>query len=242
MWRLVALLLLVTSTGSFILLPPRLAAVGRSRNALIQRFWPGPGGAGSELFEGVQGGEERDERGVGGEGGRGEDECNDEGNADADEGNSDLDPADSNSASPSCSGKAKFVDDGTRQGPETLTDRFKYSVNALMGNYDPVDGEDSEEAVADSFAIADALVKEKGGWPALFDFVAVGSGAEGEFESNCIAAVKAVIPAGASFTHETKPVGSKFTRISFSRKVEDAKTLSSIYAALEKVPDIKFKY
>ena len=74
-----------------------------------------------------------------------------------------------------CGKKTKFVDDGTRAGPETLTDRFKYSVNALMGNYDPEEGEDSEEAVADTFAIADALVKEKGGWPAVFDFVAVGS-------------------------------------------------------------------
>ncbi|GMH69300.1 hypothetical protein TrST_g1122 [Triparma strigata] len=139
-----------------------------------------------------------------------------------------------------CGKKTKFVDDGTRAGPETLTDRFKYSVNALMGNYDPEEGEDSEEAVADTFAIADALVKEKGGWPAVFDFVAVGSGEE--FESNCVVAVKEVIPKGASFTHEVKNVGTKFTRVSFSRKVEDAKTLSSIYRALDQVPNIKFKY
>ena len=105
--------------------------------------------------------------------------------------------------------KVTFTDPDGRKGPEDLTDRFKYSVNALMGLYDPPDGKtDNEQNNKESFAISNALLN----FPIEVEFVAVGEGEA--FCSLCVEAMSPLLPReeGEAFDFDTVPRGKKYTK------------------------------
>ncbi|GMI45151.1 hypothetical protein TrCOL_g599 [Triparma columacea] len=143
--------------------------------------------------------------------------------------------------------KVEFTNEGigggedTRKGPEDLTDRFKYSVNALMGLYDPPDGAtDNEQSNKDSFAISNALLK----FPVEVEFVAVGVGEN--FSSLCVDAMRplllSVYGKDYDFEYEEVPRGAKYTKFKTKQRIENAEVLGRLYAALDSVEGLKFKY
>lgn len=122
------------------------------------------------------------------------------------------------------------VDDGGSD----LTDRFKYKVHALMGDFDP-----PPESVDDenqSGSIMDALTT----FPTRYDFNVVGrtSGSEKSKEEYIEAVKKIVSSSSGDDDLETRvtPRGKSFTRLSVSANVDSAAVINSIYdelAALE---------
>ncbi len=126
-----------------------------------------------------------------------------------------------------------------RECPTKLPDRFKYSVNALMGLYDPPSPEeDNENDQRDSMAISKALLK----WPQVCEFVAVGEGHD--FAMDCAQAVSSALSVDQSSLAEsmkTKETG-RFTRVQMFAEIADPDILTTVYSALDTVAGIKFKY
>ena len=101
--------------------------------------------------------------------------------------------------------------DPDRLGPETLSNRFLYKVNSLMGEFDPPpEVTDDETTGAASLAVTNALVNAKGGWPTKYDFVAVGQGES--FELDCLNALsEALAPPSPSPPTDSEPTPQEGT-------------------------------
>ena len=117
-------------------------------------------------------------------------------------------------------------------GGSDLTDRFKYKVHALMGDYDPVAGQVDDENQEGN--ILSALVN----FPARHAFNVVGkTEGDGELQATYVEEVKAIV--GGSTGDEENlearvtPRGTKYTRISVEVTVESAAMISSIHEELK---------
>eukprot|EP00566_Odontella_aurita_P029453 CAMPEP_0113525678 /NCGR_PEP_ID=MMETSP0015_2-20120614/303_1 /TAXON_ID=2838 /ORGANISM="Odontella" /LENGTH=155 /DNA_ID=CAMNT_0000423887 /DNA_START=237 /DNA_END=704 /DNA_ORIENTATION=+ /assembly_acc=CAM_ASM_000160 len=113
-------------------------------------------------------------------------------------------------------------------GGSDLTDRFKYKVNALMGNFDPPAGADDDENQNGN--IISALLI----FPVRYSFNVVGrtSGDEATKEQY-VEAVKDIASSGSgdgdNLEMRITPRGKSFTRVSVSVMVDSATVINSIY-------------
>ncbi|GMI36423.1 hypothetical protein TrRE_jg11945 [Triparma retinervis] len=108
-----------------------------------------------------------------------------------------------------------------------------------MGLYDPPDGKtDNEQGNKDSFAISNALLN----FPIEVEFVAVGEGEA--FCSLCVEAMSPLLPReeGEAFDFDAVPRGKKYTKFKTKQRIANAEVLGNLYAALDGVEGMKFKY
>ena len=126
-------------------------------------------------------------------------------------------------------------------GGSDLTERFKYKMQALLGNYDPTTGEDTE---ADGQGnIISALTN----FPARFAFTVVGrTNGDDEAKGAYIEQVKSIVgeTSGSAETLEMRvtPRGANFVRVSVEVTVESGAIINTIYDELSKVEATVMKY
>ena len=125
-------------------------------------------------------------------------------------------------------------------GGSNMTDRFKYSVNALMGTYDPQVGVDDERQAGN---ILNAMLH----FPTEFKFTAVGrtNGDDG-LKEGYVEQVKKIVTSLAGDEEDIRcqvtPRGKSFTRVSIQVQVDSAAVINSIYDELDKIEMTVFKY
>jgi putative lipoic acid-binding regulatory protein len=117
-------------------------------------------------------------------------------------------------------------------GGSNLTDRFKYKVHALMGDYDPPAEQDNENETGH---ILSAMLE----FPVVYSFNVVGrtSGDEAKKEL-FVEQVKAAVteisgPDGMSL--RITPRGKSFTKVVIEANVENAAMITNIYKELKKL-------
>jgi putative lipoic acid-binding regulatory protein len=118
-------------------------------------------------------------------------------------------------------------------GGSNLTDRFKYKVHALMGDYDPPNETDDTEN--ETGHILNAMLE----FPVTYSFNVVGrtSGDEAKkdiFVEQVKAAVTSISgPDGMSL--RITPRGKSFTKVVIQANVESAVMITNIYKELEQL-------
>lgn len=129
-------------------------------------------------------------------------------------------------------------------GGSDLTDRFKYKMQALLGNFDPQTGEDTE---ADGQGrIISALTN----FPTRFEFTVIGRTTNGDGDDDAkeayIERVKQIVgeTSGSANTLECRvtPRGSNFVRVSVEVTVESAAIIGSVYDELDSLEATVMKY
>ena len=125
-------------------------------------------------------------------------------------------------------------------GGSNMTDRFKYSVNALMGTYDPQVGVDDERQAGN---ILNAMLH----FPTDFKFNAVGrTNGDASLKEEYVEQVKKIVTSLAGdeedFRCQVTPRGKSFTRVSIQVQVDSAGVINSIYEELDKIQMSVFKY
>ena len=126
-------------------------------------------------------------------------------------------------------------------GGSDLTERFKYKMQALLGNFDPQTGEDTE---ADGQGnIVSALMN----FPARFTFTVVGKvSGDDEAKEAYIDQVKRIVgeTSGSAHTLELRvtPRGANFVRVSVEVTVESGAIINTIYDELSNVEATVMKY
>lgn len=125
-------------------------------------------------------------------------------------------------------------------GGSNMTDRFKYSVNALMGTYDPQVGVDDERQAGN---ILNAMLN----FPTEFKFNAVGrTNGDDSLKEEYVEQVKKIVTSLAGddedFQCQVTPRGKSFTRVSIQVRVDSAAVINSIYEDLDKIEMTVFKY
>ena len=145
-----------------------------------------------------------------------------------------------NSAAPPMvqSGTVKIDDGGS-----DLTDRFKYKVQALMGNFDPADT--TKDTEKHSGNILSAVMS----FPTTYTFHAVGR-KDSDDESNEFAeTVQRVIREGAGLRDDDDrpevsivPRGSKFVKVSVTVTVETGAMVTEIYEQLGALPECVMQF
>ena len=125
-------------------------------------------------------------------------------------------------------------------GGSDLTDRFKYKMQALLGNFDPQTGEDTE---ADGQGrIISALTN----FPTRFEFTVIGRTTNGDDKEAYIERVKQIVgeTSGSANTLECRvtPRGSNFVRVSVEVTVESAAIIGSVYDELDSLEATVMKY
>lgn len=112
-----------------------------------------------------------------------------------------------------------------------MTDRFKYSVNALMGTYDPI-GDDDERQDGN---ILSAMIH----FPANFTFNAVGkTNGDKKLQDEYVDEVKSVflsICGDSDATFEVLPRGKKFTKVKCELEVQSATMVNTIFEDIAKL-------
>ena len=125
---------------------------------------------------------------------------------------------------------ATIKDDG-------LTDRFKYKVHALMGDYDVVNGEDTDKEGGN---ILNAMLE----FPTVHMFTAIGKTVDGpESVNEFVQKVKDIVADTSGqdgFECKVTPRGKKFTKVSVSVMVESPSVINSIYDSLTDVTVMRF--
>eukprot|EP00548_Thalassiothrix_antarctica_P012421 CAMPEP_0194157196 /NCGR_PEP_ID=MMETSP0152-20130528/71044_1 /TAXON_ID=1049557 /ORGANISM="Thalassiothrix antarctica, Strain L6-D1" /LENGTH=203 /DNA_ID=CAMNT_0038865407 /DNA_START=1 /DNA_END=612 /DNA_ORIENTATION=+ len=130
------------------------------------------------------------------------------------------------------------IDDGRKSD---TTERFNYSVNALMGQYDPATtGNDNSER--ENGNILNAMMK----FPTSFTLNVVGR-TKGDEESkdeyiNQVQDTVKSISGDDDSEFQVSPRGKSFTRISMKVRVESAAVINSIYEELDKMETTVMKY
>lgn len=123
-------------------------------------------------------------------------------------------------------------------GGSDLTDRFKYKVQALMGNFDPADAtNDTEESTGN---ILNAMMQ----FPCLYTFNVVGQldAANDAAQDAFVQAALDTIRQGAGLRDDAPlqaaivPRGTKFVKVSVAATVESAAMITDIYDALQAMP------
>ena len=126
-------------------------------------------------------------------------------------------------------------------GGSDLTDRFKYKMQALLGNFDPQTGEDTE---ADGQGrIISALTN----FPSRFEFTVVGrTSGDDDAKEAYIERVKQIVgeTSGSASTLECRltPRGKNFVRVSVEVTVESPAIIGSIYDELDSLEATVMKY
>jgi putative lipoic acid-binding regulatory protein len=126
-------------------------------------------------------------------------------------------------------------------GGSDLTQRFNYKMQALLGNFDPQIGDDTE---ADGQGnIISALTN----FPARFAFTVVGrTNGDDEAKQNYIEQVKRIVgeASGSANTLECRvtPRGSNFVRVSVEVTVESGAIINTIYDELSNLEATVMKY
>ncbi|VEU35520.1 unnamed protein product [Pseudo-nitzschia multistriata] len=127
-------------------------------------------------------------------------------------------------------------------GGSDLTDRFKYKVHALMGDFDPVEGTANDETQDGN--IMSALVK----FPMQHTFDVVGkvSASTGDDGTNDYAAtVKQIIfetTGDESIECDVIPRGKKFIKVRCRAMVESTTMINSIYDELGEMESTVMKF
>lgn len=126
-------------------------------------------------------------------------------------------------------------------GGSDLTERFKYKMQALLGNFDPQMGEDTE---ADGQGnIVTALLN----FPTRFTFTVVAKlNGDDEAKEAYIDQVKRIVgeTSGSAHTLELRvtPRGANFVRVSVEVTVESGAIINTIYDELSNVEATVMKY
>mmetsp|Transcript_11910 Transcript_11910/g.25782 ORF Transcript_11910/g.25782 Transcript_11910/m.25782 type:complete len:205 (-) Transcript_11910:48-662(-) len=126
-------------------------------------------------------------------------------------------------------------------GGSDLTDRFKYKMQALMGNFDPQSGEDNTEEETGN--IINALTN----FPARFAFTVVGrTGGDEEAKETYVEDVKRIVGdvSGGFDSLECRvtPRGANFVRVSVEVFVESTAVMNTIYDELSQMEMTVMRY
>ena len=124
-------------------------------------------------------------------------------------------------------------------GGSDLTDRFKYKVQALMGNFDPADA--SQDTESTSGNIIGAIMN----FPTVYTFNVVGKpDANDTVSQNAfVETVQSIVRSGAGLRADATidttivPRGSKYVKVSVSVAVENGTMISEIYDMLGALPE-----
>lgn len=125
-------------------------------------------------------------------------------------------------------------------GGSDLTDRFKYKVNALMGTFDPANGDDDERQDGN---ILNAMLT----FPIQFTFNAVGrTSGDAELKEKYIEEVKRVVGDMSGDTEglivQVTPRGKSFTRLAVLARVDSHVIINSIFDALDELEMTVMRY
>ena len=130
-------------------------------------------------------------------------------------------------------------------GGSDLTDRFKYKVQALMGNFDPPDASQDTEDTAGN--ILGAMLQ----FPTTYTFHAVGKHEVDDdlAQQAFVQAVQAIVRQGAglrdddtSLQVEVVPRSSRFVKVSITVMVESGSMVSEIYEELGALSDCVMQF
>ena len=126
-------------------------------------------------------------------------------------------------------------------GGSDLTDRFKYKMQALLGNFDPQTGEDTE---ADGQG---RIISALRTFPMGFEFTVVGrTNGDDEQKKSYIEKVKEIVceTSGSASTLECRvtPRGRNFVRVSVEVTVESGAIIKNIYDELDSIEATVMKY
>ena len=129
-----------------------------------------------------------------------------------------------------------YVDDGGSD----LTDRFKYKVHALMGDFDPVSAEENNENVDGN--ILNAMME----FPTSYVFNVVGkTKGDEEIAEIYIRTVKDIIISNSGdkdASCEIKARGENFTKIMMETKVESSSMVTNIYSQLADIEETVMRF
>ncbi|CAJ1942550.1 unnamed protein product [Cylindrotheca closterium] len=123
-------------------------------------------------------------------------------------------------------------------GGSDLTDRFKYKVNALMGVFDPQNGEDDERQEGN---ILNAMLN----FPVRYTFNIVGKtmGDEAKKEAYIDAVKQAVVAtAGDDIVCKITPRGKNFVKVQCEAEVLNAGMINTIYDEIEKIDQTVMRF
>ena len=123
-------------------------------------------------------------------------------------------------------------------GGSDLTDRFKYKVNALMGVFDPQNGEDDERQDGN---ILSAMLN----FPVRYTFNIVGKtmGDEAKKEAFVDAVKQAVVTtAGDDIVCKITPRGKNFVKVQCEAEVLNAGMINTIYDDIEKLDQTVMRF
>jgi putative lipoic acid-binding regulatory protein len=114
-------------------------------------------------------------------------------------------------------------------GGSDLTDRFKYKVNALMGVFDPLTGDDTEHVDGN---ILNALLN----FPVRYTFHVVGKTNDETDKELFVESVKTVVQQSsgdAAISCQVTPRSKTFTKVTVEAQVDSAAIIATIYKDLE---------
>lgn len=118
-------------------------------------------------------------------------------------------------------------------GGSNLTDRFKYKVNALMGNFDPVEGVVDDERADGN--ILNAILE----FPIRYTFNVVGrTSGDDKHKEEYIEGVKKVIFATSGdgdILCKVSPRGKNFTKVQCEANVQSAAMINMIYDEIDRL-------
>lgn len=118
-------------------------------------------------------------------------------------------------------------------GGSNLTDRFKYKVNALMGNFDPVEGVPNDERADGN--ILNAILT----FPLRYTFNIVGrTGGDDVQTKQYIDDVRNVVfemTGDDEIVSKVTPRGKNFTKVQCEANVQSVAMLNMIYDNLDKL-------
>lgn len=127
-------------------------------------------------------------------------------------------------------GESSILKAKTDHGGIDLTDRFKYKVHALMGDYDPAPGATDDENQTGN--IIGNLLE----FPSAYTFTAVGKTIEESagdaYAEDVKSALGSILGSDAKIEMRVVPRGKKFTRVSAKVTVESTAIIASIYEEL----------
>jgi len=127
-------------------------------------------------------------------------------------------------------------------GGSDLTDRFKYTINALLGTFDDPHVTEDTEAAGQGNIVAALL-----NFPNRFTFTVVGkTNGDDEAKEAYIDQVKRIVgeTSGSAHTLELRvtPRGANFVRVSVEVTVESGAIINTIYDELSNVEATVMKY
>mmetsp|Transcript_48384 Transcript_48384/g.89723 ORF Transcript_48384/g.89723 Transcript_48384/m.89723 type:complete len:191 (-) Transcript_48384:199-771(-) len=126
-------------------------------------------------------------------------------------------------------------------GGSDLTDRFKYKVNALMGNFDPPAGAVDDEHQNGNILSAMLI------FPAEYSFSVVGrTGGDDELKEEYAESVRRIVASVSGdddgLAMRVTPRGKSFTRVSVQVTVDSAAVITSIYEELGSLERTVMRY